>query len=353
MKCIDKTRTNVLKILPEICSNRKFLNCRRKIRKALLLVFAVASFSLTGCSEEISIENPYAVFSTAEKYELPEEVDVPTISFFAKDLCVAGTGDIKESGITEGLSEAAGIFNTKELTVDYAKNIHEKLYPASTTKILTAYVALKYGNMSDIATVRAEALDLEEGSSVCGLAAGDQISLEELLYGLMMSSGNDAANVIAELISSNTESFAELMNKEALALGALNSHFVNAHGLHDEQHYTTLYDLYLIFQAAIQNETFVKLIHTATHTANFKNSSGEEVVKEWSTTNKYLSKAVPTPDGVTVIGGKTGTTNAAGHCLVLLSKNQDMAPYISIVLKSDGRDNLYLQMSELLEGISK
>ncbi|MEI3340415.1 MAG: serine hydrolase [Eubacterium sp.] len=139
--------------------------------------------------------------------------------------------------------------------------MYEKRYPASTTKILTAYLALKYGKLDDTLTVSQDAIyTLMAGSSICGLKPGDKITLEDALYGLMLCSGNDAANVIAEYISGSTEKFADLMNEEAKALGATQSHFVNAHGLPDEDHYTTAYDLYLIFNAAIKNEDFVHFV---------------------------------------------------------------------------------------------
>jgi D-alanyl-D-alanine carboxypeptidase (penicillin-binding protein 5/6) len=163
-----------------------------------------------------------------------------------------------------------------------------------------------------------------------------------------MRSGNDAANTIAEMISGSTEAFAQLMNEEAQALGATNSHFVNPHGLSDEEHYTTLYDLYLIFQAAVSDDTFCTIINTGSHTATYQNSAGETVTAEWSTTNRYLKGEQEAPEGVTVVGGKTGTTDAAGYCLVLYSKDDSGTPYISIVLKGDSRDDLYVQMNELL-----
>ena len=114
-------------------------------------------------------------------------------------------------------------------------------------KILTLYLALKYGTLSDIVTVSDNAVAVPSDSSVAGLRSGVQLTLEDLLYGLMLPSGNDSAVAIAEHISGSVDAFVELMNKEANALGATNSHFVNPHGYHDENHYTTAYDLYLSF----------------------------------------------------------------------------------------------------------
>ena len=190
------------------------------------------------------------------------------------------------------------------------------------------------------------------GSSICGLKPGDQLTLDQALYGLMLCSGNDAANVIAEYISGSTDKFAELMNKEAQALGATQSHFVNPHGLPDDNHYTTAYDLYLIFNAAIKDDRFVNYISTKKYTTSYTDASGAQVDQVWVNTNGYLKGTYDMPENVTVIGGKTGTTEAAGSCLVLYSESQDKKPYISIVLKGNSKKELYTLMTELLTNYS-
>ncbi len=340
MRCTDKNKN---------FSNRTAL----RSRTAVLLLALSLSIS-AGCGQEVTIENPYDVYESPRAYGLNTTINSSSdTSFFAENLCVADSQDKLSGDVTAALSEAAGLFNIQENTLEFGKNIHQRLYPASTTKILTAYTALKHGDLAATATVTEAELQLEEGSTVCGLSVGDTLSLEELLYGLMLCSGNDAANVIADLVSGSSEEFAKLMNQEALALGATNSHFVNPHGLHHEDHYTTVYDMYLIFQAALQEKQFVEVISSQSHTGIITNASGETASKEWINTNKYLNGEETVPEGVQVIGGKTGTTNAAGYCLVLYSQKGGTIPYISIVYKSDSRENLYLEMTELLEKISK
>lgn len=325
------------------------MKCISKKRwSAAVSVILAASFLLSGCGEKKQLENAYHVYDTTSAYSMDTSVQEHNVSYFADNLCVAGTDNLLTEGVTESISEAAGLFDTVNHEVKFAKNIHERHYPASTTKILTAYVALKHGDLAATATVTEGELQLEPGSTTCNLSVGDTVSLQELLYGLILCSGNDAANVIADMISGSTEEFANLMNQEAQALGATNSHFVNSHGLQNEEHYTTVYDMYLIFNAAVQDERFVQLISTQNHMANFINSAGEPVVKEWNTTNKYLKGEETAPEGINVIGGKTGTTNDAGYCLVLYSKKGDDIPYISIVVKADSRNNLYHEMTELL-----
>ncbi len=324
----------------------KCINKKNRILAAALCMLLL----FTACGEEITIENPYDVYESPRAYGLNTTVsgNENKQSFFSKDLCVAGTEDVLSDSVTASLSEAAGLFDIEDNNLKFGKNIYGRIYPASTTKILTAYVAMKHGDLSKTATVTEQELQLEEGSSTCGLSVGDIFSLEELLYGLMLCSGNDAANVIADLVAGSTDEFAKLMNQEALALGATNSHFVNPHGLHSEEHYTTVYDMYLIFQAALEEEKFVSIISAQSHTASFSRSTGETGSMNWENTNKYLNGEIETPEGIQVIGGKTGTTNDAGYCLVLYSKNSRGVPHISIVYKSDSRENLYHEMSELL-----
>ncbi len=324
------------------------MKCIDRIKQILAAVLLV-SVLFTGCSQQITVKNPYDVYESPRAYGL--NVTVTTESdqtFFAKDLCVAGTEDLLSQNVTASLSEAAGLFDVKNHTLKFGKNIYGRVYPASTTKILTAYVALKHGDLAATATVTEQELQLEAGSSVCGLSVGDTVSLEELLYGLLLCSGNDAANVIADLVAGSTEKFADMMNQEALALGATNSHFINPHGLHSEEHYTTVYDMYLIFQAALKEEKFAAIINSQLHTAAITKSTGESASLNWENTNKYMNGEAETPEGVEVLGGKTGTTNDAGYCLVLYSKNNSGVPHISIVYKSDSRENLYYEMTELL-----
>ena len=273
-------------------------------------------------------------------------------TYFSQNLCVADDVNIGNDTTDSQVAEGAGTFNLATNTVTYAQNIYEKLYPASTTKILTAYIALKYGNLEDYVTVSENAADQASDSSVCGLRAGDVVQLKDLLYGMMLKSGNDAAIAIAEHIGGSVEGFADMMNQEALAMGATRSHFVNPNGLPDENHYTSVYDLYLIFQNAVQNQTFLDIISTMSYDVVYTDVNGAGVEKTWENTNQYLTGKEKAPEGITVVGGKTGTTGAAGYCLVLYSYNASGQPIVSIVLKADGKSNLYLLMNEMLSGFA-
>lgn len=317
----------------------------------------IGSLLLCGCGKDVAIEDPYDISVSATNAESGSATEFSgssaDIHYFAEELCVAPKEQTKSDDVTDEVVEAMGVFLPADKTISYQKNIYEKLYPASTTKILTAYLAITQGNLDDIVTVSERAADQASDSSVCGMRAGDQIKLSDLLYGLMLKSGNDAAVAIAEHISGSEEAFVGLMNETARSFGATNSHFVNSHGLHDDDHYTCVYDLYLIFSHAIEEDFFMQLIQTTSYSVYYTDASGADASQTWTNTNKYLNGEVTQPDGVTVLGGKTGTTNAAGYCLVLLSNNDKKEPVISIILKSDGRSNLYYVMNQVLANFAK
>ena len=217
---------------------------------------------------------------------------------------------------------------------------------------MTALVALKYGNTDDTITVTDEAMITESGATLCGLEVGDQLTLNQALHALLIHSANDAAAAIAVHIGGSIEGFAELMNEEAVAIGATNSHFVNPHGLTADNHYVTAYDMYLIFNEALQYDLISEIIHMTSYETVYMDSEGNSKTLSFNTTNQYLTGTYKAPGQVTVIGGKTGTTSAAGSCLILLARDTAGSPYISVILKATARDVLYEQMTRLLNVIA-
>lgn len=267
---------------------------------------------------------------------------------FAANLCVAAA-DVPMDGFFMNESvHAGGLFDVKNKAVLYAHNMFERLYPASTTKIMTAYIALKYGSLDDIVTVSERAVDFDYSAQLCGINAGDQISLYSLLCGLLLYSGNDNAVAIAEHISGSVEAFAELMNQEAHAMGATQSHFVNPHGLHDENQYTTAYDLYLMFNACTRDQRFIDIISMKSYAGTLIDAAGVERSFEWLPTNYYSLGISAPPEGIQVLGGKTGTTDEAGSCVILYNMDLNNNPYISVIMGAPDKDVLYDNMSEML-----
>lgn len=300
---------------------------------------------MTGCGTKI--ENAYDTYSTdyINGYN--------GSNFFASNLCVTNDVNFGQDNMQFAkTAEGAGAFNIDTHQVLYSQNLFEKLYPASTTKILTAYIILKNCDLNATVTVSHDAANPGHSSSVCGLKEGDVITVQDLLYGLLLESGNDAAIALAEYCSGSVEEFAKLMNSTAKSFGATNSNFVNPSGLPDENHYTTIYDMYLIFSNAISLESFVAIISSQTHDVAYTNAQGAAVSKTFKNTCGYLTGAYTAPETVTVTGGKTGTTGEAGYCLVLLSQNAKNERIISIVYKADGKKDLYSFMNEILSGFA-
>lgn len=278
-----------------------------------------------------------------------------TEKLFATDLCVA-SGNVDLEGITASDTESlhsAALFDLDSKQVDFSYQMFDKVYPASTTKLMTALVALKYGDLDGEVTVseNADKDSFAYDEQTCGLESGEQLTLSDLLNGLLLYSGNDNAVAIAEYIGGTMDKFADMMNEEAKKLMATGTHFVNSSGLHDENHYTTAYDLYLIFQECLKYDEFVEIISSDSYTADITGADGTVRQVTWEPTNYYATGEAQSPDNVTIIGGKTGTTDPAGNCLVLLEKDKNDHPYISIVMGADTKALLYQDMTTLIKAI--
>lgn len=221
-------------------------------------------------------------------------------------------------------SYAAVVIDQNSGRILYSKNSDIRLPMASTTKIMTTIVALEKGNLNDRVIVSKKAASI--GGSNAGLLAGEKISLEELLYGLMLRSGNDAAIAIAEHIGGNVDNFLKLMNEKAIEIGAFNTSFKTPHGLDADGHYTTAEDLAKITAYAMKNDFFNKIVSTKEISAGISGKFN----RSYSNINKFLYR-VENADGV-----KTGYTGGAGKCLVASVKH-DYGRYICVVLNSSDR----------------
>lgn len=304
-----------------------------------------------GCADK-KFTKEYDISNSNYAYNITNSSETLTAKPFAADICVV-SDNVLPDDVDASLSASSALFDVDAHNVKYANNATQKLYPASLTKVLTALIALEKGNLDDVITVSKNSEIKESGAQLCGFKEGDQITLDQALHGLLMYSGNDAAVAIAEYISGSVEEFATLMNEKATSLGATNSHFVNPHGLSDKEHYTTAYDLYLIFKEAIKYDKFVEIINTDKWTTTYTLRNGSTKDITFKTTNSYLKGDETAPEGVTVIGGKTGTTAAAGSCLILYSQNASGQPFISVVLKAENHNILYNQMTDILGEVNK
>lgn len=238
----------------------------------------------------------------------------------------------------------------------YEKNAHERMYPASTTKILTALLILENCNLNDIATVSYNATsNIPSGYTTAKLQVGEQLTIEDLLYALMLPSANDAAVVLAEHLAGSVDSFSSMMNTRALELGCETTHFVNPNGIHSEDHYSSAYDLYLIANEAMKNPIFRKMVSTTSYTLpateqypnndrTFTNTNQLIIVNNNDRPDNYYYKYA--------IGIKTGFTTPAKNCLVSAS-SRDGLEFITVILGAgateDGYSARYLDSIHLFD----
>lgn len=272
---------------------------------------------------------------------------------FAQKLCVSSQGNvdcIKNAQLEEG--QKGLLFSLSNHKVLYANGIYDKVYPASITKIMTAMLALQSGKLNDTVTITQDNVTLEDGSQVCGFVAGDQVTLDQLLHGLLVYSGNDAASAIAEYVGGSTENFVQMMNDYAAKLGCTGTHFSNPHGLQDENHYTTPYDIYLMLNEAFTYPEFTEITELSSYTVTYTGSDGTEKSTTLTATDHYLTGEATAPKDVTILGGKTGTTEVAGNCLAILTQNAYGKTFVSIVMGADTKELLYQEMNSLLQNIN-
>lgn len=254
---------------------------------------------------------------------------------FGKAETTDSTGfDLKS--LAEDAVFLANINDPANAILGLERNADVKRYPASTTKILTCIVALENSTPDEIVTISKKACRLSERNSKMGLKPGESFPMIDLLYGLMLPSGNDAAIAIAEHVGGSLSGFVELMNQTASRIGMKNSHFVNPHGLHNDEHYSTARDLSVLTAYAMQNETFLKIVSTTEYTAH--STEGRSLSLKSSnrllrdvTIESYTPYSCLYPDA---IGVKTGDTHLAGKCLVAAAKRNETT-YILVLLHGE------------------
>ena len=243
-------------------------------------------------------------------------------------------------------AKAAIIVERNSGKVIYEKEAQTQNYPASVTKVLTAILAIENCKLDDIATVSQSAISsIPREYIVAPLKVGEEIKIEDLLYALMLKSANDAAYVLAEHIGGSVEGFADMMNKKAEEIGCKGTHFVNPNGIHNANHYTTAYDLYLISNYAMKNDTFAKIVSTYSYTlpATNKYPNKDRVMKN---TNEFIN-----PNSgfynKNVKGIKTGTTIPAGNCLITNAQENGL-DFIMVVLGAQTANAKFAETSKMI-----
>ena len=324
------------------------MKCISKIIKVVFLG-AVFCAVLTGCGRVITDDYESMLGSEQINPMVTSQESVLREKSFAYDLCLPE--DTKAPSGSDLSVRTAGLFDLGSRNTIYGSDLTTRVYPASTTKLMTALVALKYGSPSQKITISENAAYPGADAQRLVLEPGDSMSLEQAINYLLVFSANDVAIAIAENIGGSYDDFVNLMNTEARAIGATGTHFTNPHGLHDENHYTTPYDLYLILNEAVKYDLIREILPQANYNTMFVGPDGSNKSIAVNATDAYLTGDVDAPEGITVLGGKTGTTEPAGHCLIILSQNTAGDNFISVVMKTESLDELYSDMNLLLSEI--
>ncbi len=281
-----------------------------------------------------------------ESEETEETEETEDENFYINDFDDEADSDIDANvGLLADLTDREG---------KYDKNVYDRVFPASTTKIMTALIVLEnIEDLSEEVVFTEDMLVYEEGAQLCDLEVGDVLTVDDLLYAMLIYSGNDASQALAVHTSGSIAAFADEMNKKAAELGCVDTHFVNPCGLHQNDHYTSAYDLYLIFNECLKYPHFEEIIRQRDLNLNYKGADGEDKYQYFISTNEYFDDTYDYPDTVRVLGGKTGTTSEAGCCLILYNKDKSgEKSYVSCILGADSYDQLYSEMNTLLGKIS-
>ena len=308
----------------------------------VFLILCMLIMPINSYAEEILLDSTNAV-NTELSTNSTDSSYTPNVTITYKP------EEQKELSIPSLGSKAVYIAEPTTGKVIYEKNAHEVRYPASTTKILTALLVLENCKLDDVVTISQNAVSLvPDGYSNANLRPGEEHTVKDLLYALMLPSANEAANALAEHISGSVEAFAELSNKRAKELGCENLHFVNPNGIHDDNHSCTAYDLYLIAKECQKYDIFNEVVTTKTYTLpSTPQFPGTRTLKN---TNDMLSPGTYYYENCT--GIKTGTTTPAGQCLVA-SSSKDGINLISVVLgggtNAKGLADRFYDTKELFE----
>ncbi|MBS6914145.1 MAG: serine hydrolase [Clostridium sp.] len=255
-----------------------------------------------------------------------------------------GSQGSSQAAVPQIKAEGAVLYDATRDQVLYEKNADTRYYPASITKIMTALLVLEHCNLNDTVTFSQTAVtNLESGAVTLGVKAGDQFTVEQCLYGLLLKSANEIANGLAEHVSGSISGFADLMNQKAASLGCTNTHFVNPNGLNDSNHYTTARDMALIADAAFSNPTLCKIASTVNY--DFPATASVPSVRKLTMGHKMVNPA-NSEYYSGIVGGKTGYTSLAGNTLVTCAERNGTR-LVAVILKS--RQTHYADTRALLD----
>ena len=311
---------------------------------ATVSVLALTVVLCSGCSG-----NPFQISDSFDSYYTKNKEDTGSdLRGMAANLAVLSEEESTDPDY-QSKDYADLLINDSAGEVLESYHCFDKVYPASITKVMTALLTLEHGNLDDEITLKHDINLTENGAVISTLTKGDTVTVGQVFHTMMIKSANDCAVILAEYVAGSEAKFVDMMNAKAKELGATHTHFVNPNGLHDNDHYTTAYDLYLIFREAVKYDTFVDTVSSKDYTMTYTTPKKTQINEYMQSTNYYLLNEFPVPEGVIMYGGKTGTTSMAKSCLILMTKNKKGERFFSVVLGAETKDDLYSSMTQLLE----
>lgn len=317
------------------------------MNKRILSAVSILMLSVvlcTGCTG-----NPFQISDSFDAYYAKNKEDAGAgLKGMASNLAVLSQQEATDPDY-QSKDYADLLINDSTGEVMESYHCFDKIYPASITKVMTALLTLEHGNLDDEITLKHDINLTENGAVISTLTKGDTVTVGQVFHTMMIKSANDCAVILAEYVAGSEAKFIDMMNAKARELGATHTHFVNPNGLHDNNHYTTAYDLYLIFKEAVKYDTFVDTVSSKDYTMTYTTPKKTQINEYMQSTNYYLLNEFPVPEGVVMYGGKTGTTSMAKSCLILMTKNKKGERFFSVVLGAETKEALYSSMTQLLE----
>ncbi len=314
-----------------------------------ICMICLLCMTICGCSAAVDAErfltdhNRYP----AEIFDGQEERELYCLASDTQNVCIVENESQYDAAYIQ--SSAGILFNLDTNEVLYSKNAREALPIASLTKLMTALLVLESDRMNDTVMTGNEVQITEYNAWLCHFQPGDEISVRDLMYATLIYSGNDAAAALAAYVGGTEEGFVSRMNERAEELGAGDTHFANPHGLDDKSHYSSLYDLYLIFRQCMQHKQFLDIIGAESYTCEYTHSDGTAVIRKFSNTNWYFTGDAQPVEGITILGGKTGNTPRAHRCLMVLAENESGERFLAGVLGASDQETLYKEINRLLK----
>ena len=358
MKCISKWKFPQLRN-KKTQKKKGFLKGHskriRKIRKTLVLMGVLGIVLLIGITALVlyirggRLDEPFPYSRSARVFGNSVQESSMIVEGMAGNLCV-GPSDSPLDGVDGKEGELAGLFAIRQGEIPFSQGIYEQKDPGILTQLMTLLVA--YENLDLDSSVTIEQEDLPYSlNKTCGLAAGNIISVRQLLNAVAVYSAEDACMALARAGAGSESAFVDRMNNKAMELGMTNTNYINPTGAQEEEQYTSVYDTYLLLNAVLDQTDLVNALGTVSYTLDYTRADQESKQRWLDSDNLYVTGGVSLPRGVTVLGGKMRASDTENYAALLVQDNYGN-PYAVIVLNTDSQTNLYERMEQMLEAIS-